>query len=157
MAAGDWTTPTYRHRWGQYVRHTLISVAVEMNGTTNLTLALSRTEVPQAIFAGRVWGSSTGSNASQVISLLIKSGLTTVGDSTDNVIYDHDQTCVTSPDGWTPRGLFENVTAPTNANFMGGVTLPTNELDLDIESDGAGETDTVVSLYIALLSHRLEV
>ena len=154
----SWSTPTYRHRWGQYVRHTLIYSRATFDDGAGFTQALDTAEVPVGIYAGYVWGRSEGAVGSHTNTVTITSGQTTVGApaSNENLIYNNQVTVATDPDGFAARSIFENVAAPSVANYIGDVTLPTNELRLYGISSNAGET-TTLDIYIALFSHRLEV
>lgn len=148
-----WATPTITTTRGRHIRHTYIEAVGTLEGASAITVDLSN--MPFAIYSGTVQGRVIGGTA-VVVTLSIRAGIGTVGDVLiDNDIYLNALTVGTDPDYYPIQSIFESISAPSNANFMGAVTLPTNEIQLRLIAASAN-TD-VVTVYIGLLSHILEV
>ncbi len=148
-----YATPTITHTRGRHIRHTLVTAVGTLNGTNAFTVDLDN--MPYAIYAGTVQAKVVGGTANNV-TLSIRTGISTVGNVLlDNDLYLLQLTVGTNPDFFPIQSLFESITAPTAANFMGAVTLPTNEIQLRLVASGANTN--VVTVLIGLLSHILEV
>jgi len=158
MAAGDVTT-TYTHTRGRLVRHTLIKCVVECNATTAVSANLDSTEIPTAYYAGMVQGRVDDRAGANNIQINIKSGATTAGNDNANQIYVLGVYAVDADPKYIPmKSFFAEVPTPTNANHLGGIVFPTPELNIWTHSSSAAENDgQTITLWIALLSHILEV
>jgi len=150
-----WGTPTEVSVRGRHIRHTLVTIVGTQNGTVGIT-SPAFTVAPLAIYAGMVQVRSDGGTATDVSRLIIQTSTTTVSNSTQSSIYDESLTLGSDPDWFPIKSLFELITQGA-ANLIGDMTLPTNEFELFANSDNAAQTSETLTVYIALLSHVLEV
>ena len=150
-------TPTITHTRGRLVRHTYITAIATLNGTTAVVVDLDTGEMPLGVYAGTGFARSDGGTATDVTTIYVRNGTTSIGNGADGNVYQHALTLVTDPDYFKFASIFEQIDAPQNANFSGQFALPTNEWRLSAVSDNAAQTSETVTFHIALLSHVLEV
>ncbi len=153
-----WATPTITTRRGRYVRHTQIVAVGTLNGTTPIQKELGASDgIPLAIFAGSVQIRSDNNTSTDKTTVFIRVGQPTIGGFGENDTYSHELTIGSDPDFFPLKSLFDRQVA-AEANFLGhGFTFPLQEFTLIAQSDQADETDEIVTIYIGLLSHVLEV
>ncbi len=144
------TSTTITHSRGRYVRHTRVTLVATLEGTSAITTNLS--DMPLAVYAGTIQAKVVGGTG-QAVTLSVLPAASTVGSG--DVIYTNDLTVGTNPDYFPIASIFSDLTVPSNANFIGAVTLATDEWQVLLDVDGA-DVD-VVTIEIGLLSHVLEV
>lgn len=152
-----WGTPTVTHTRGRTVRHTYITVAGTLNGTTAITLDLEDYGVRAlGCMGGSVQAKSVGGTGTDTTTLALIIGAdTTAVTATEHAIYNTALTLATDPDYWPIQPLFSALTV---TGFTGGgVALPLNELRLYAVSSNAAQTTEVVTVYIGMVCQILEV
>lgn len=148
-----WNAPTITQRHSRDFTHTQIHIDGVFEGTTAFSYDL--TNMPVCIIGGTIMGTGGGTGG-DTQTLLLRSGSTTVSNTTEQNIMHTTLTNGIGVDKFTIHSIFEQMAA--TAGYVGEtVCLPTNELRIIGLSSDATDTTSLINAYISLISYRMEV
>ncbi|HUU46898.1 MAG TPA: hypothetical protein VM118_14315 [Acidobacteriota bacterium] len=148
-----WATPTITQLHGRYVTLTKVTAVCVLEDAAFLSLHLHQEmSMPICIFGGG-WCPVGGGGVNGTQTFIIRVGFHTIGNHSNSNTAHQQITPGAGADPGLPQSIFEQL--PTGAGIVSDIVLPVNELTL-IASGAATDTATV-TVYLSLLSHRMEV
>lgn len=152
----DFTSTTVTHRESELVRHTEIVAVATMSGTTQMNTSMTW---PLGVYAGSIMTKSTGNNALHTTGLFVRADPAAIGGFGENDLWQGTVDMSSSTTYLPLQNIFSHFSNPDpgTLNWMSGkVCIPTQTVRLIATGDTAGQAN-VVTIYIGLLSHRMEV